>query len=47
VSTSLIATKAPERASSTASACPIPEPAPVTAATLPANPCMTTLLYVH
>ena len=47
MSTSLIATKAPERASSTASACPIPEPAPVTAATLPANPCMTTLLYVH
>ena len=44
MSTSLIATLAPERASSTASACPMPEPAPVTAATFPANPCMSTLL---
>src|SRR6202035_304687 len=38
-----MATLAPERASSTASACPIPEPAPVTTATFPANPCMSTL----
>src|SRR5271166_6017076 len=43
VSTSLIATFAPERASSMASAWPIPELAPVTTATFPANPCMNTL----
>jgi hypothetical protein len=38
VLTSLIATLAPERASSMASACPMPDPAPVTAATFPAKP---------
>jgi hypothetical protein len=38
VSTSMIASLAPDRASSMASACPIPEPAPVTTATFPANP---------
>ncbi|BBZ01777.1 hypothetical protein MCHIJ_12140 [Mycolicibacterium chitae] len=38
---SLIASLAPERASSTAIACPIPEAAPVTTATFPANPSMT------
>src|SRR5277367_4796415 len=37
-STSLIASEAPERPSSSASAWPMPEPAPVTAATFPANP---------
>ncbi|COV86040.1 Uncharacterised protein [Mycobacterium tuberculosis] len=41
VSTSLMATLAPERASSIASACPMPDPAPVTTATFPANPSMT------
>ena len=43
VSTSLIASFAPERASSIASARPMPEPAPVTTATLPAKPCMRAL----
>ena len=42
VSTSLIATLAPERPSSRASACPMPDPAPVTTATFPAKPSMNT-----
>src|SRR5690348_11939784 len=42
MSTSLMATDAPERASSIANACPMPDPAPVTTATLPAKPCMPT-----
>ena len=44
VSTSLIASLAPERPNSMASAWPIPEPAPVTTATFPAKPSMNTLL---
>jgi hypothetical protein len=40
---SLIASLAPDRASSIANACPMPDPAPVTAATFPAKPCMNTL----
>src|ERR1700733_13158924 len=45
VSTSLIANEAPERPSSSASAWPMPEPAPVTAATFPANPSMGAPCY--
>ena len=38
------ATLAPERASSVASACPMPDPAPVTTATFPAKPSIAALL---
>ncbi|SHU63287.1 Uncharacterised protein [Mycobacteroides abscessus subsp. abscessus] len=43
-STSLMAILAPDRANSTASARPIPEPAPVTTATLPLKPSISVSL---